>query len=381
MAKAMLGARERFLGILSRTADRVAAEDEFNRSVRALAGAAWEVARHRPPRIDHLAVFLPSNNVLYSCVLFGLIPSLYCDSIEMRPSSRVKDASRKVIELLRETCRPWISDRIRLIDLSQRAFTETCSCADAVIFTGQYENGVELMSRLSDKPLFLMFNSGPNPMIIGPQATPETTLRSLLISRLYNSGQDCLCADLVYVHRSILRGVTGQLSEMLRATANSESPPGSLVYADAVKQAEAYINEHSDQVVFGGETDVSRLLVEPTVIVHDSDMELNPPEFFSPVFCIAPYDDVADLEAWANTEWESARGMYAAVFGESQLNGPRLGTAVVLRDQTTFDHEDGNKPFGGYGVSANSVRLGDKRLHGRPLLLSAELAASAREQR
>ncbi|MWK37151.1 aldehyde dehydrogenase family protein [Actinomadura sp. J1-007] len=145
---------------------------------------------------------------------------------------------------------------------------------------------------------------------------------------------------------------------MLRATANSESPPGSLVYADAVKQAEAYINEHSDQVVFGGETDVSRLLVEPTVIVHDSDMELNPPEFFSPVFCIAPYDDVADLEAWANTEWESARGMYAAVFGESQLNGPRLGTAVVLRDQTTFDHEDGNKPFGGYGVSANSVRLG-----------------------
>ncbi|MWK37150.1 aldehyde dehydrogenase family protein [Actinomadura sp. J1-007] len=209
MAKAMLGARERFLGILSRTADRVAAEDEFNRSVRALAGAAWEVARHRPPRIDHLAVFLPSNNVLYSCVLFGLIPSLYCDSIEMRPSSRVKDASRKVIELLRETCRPWISDRIRLIDLSQRAFTETCSCADAVIFTGQYENGVELMSRLSDKPLFLMFNSGPNPMIIGPQATPETTLRSLLISRLYNSGQDCLCADLVYVHRSILRGSPG----------------------------------------------------------------------------------------------------------------------------------------------------------------------------
>src|SRR3954462_13660942 len=74
----LLRHREELIAVLCEAATHRAAGDELPRAVRALAGAAAEVARWRPARQSRLVVFMPSNNVLYSYVLFGLIPLLYC---------------------------------------------------------------------------------------------------------------------------------------------------------------------------------------------------------------------------------------------------------------------------------------------------------------
>ena len=380
LAEAVLTHRSALLDILTETATRTAAEDEINRSVRALAGAAWEVARNGPPRTGRLAVFLPSNNVLYSYVLFGLIPSLYCDEIVIRPSARTRATAFAVHALLATTCGPRVMERVRLVEESQRTFQTTCADADAVVFTGQYENGLEVMGKIGDRPLFLLFGSGPNPMIVGPQAAAERTTRAMLTSRLYNSGQDCLCSDLIFVHRSHLDAVVDDLKVALSAvrTVGRRSPGAvvaPLVYADAAEQAEKYISDHAERVVFGGRADSRTLRVDPTVILHDRSQQLHPPEFFSPIFCLTPYEDPSEIESWAFSPYELSRGMYASVFGEQRIDSRRLGTARVLRETTTFDHEDGNRPFGGHGPQAGAVRGPDGRLQARPLLLSAELAA------
>ncbi|MGD3110858.1 aldehyde dehydrogenase family protein [Streptomyces sp. YGL11-2] len=382
LADAILKNRNTLLDILVETATRTAAEDEINRSLRAISGAAWEIERNRPPQIGTLSVFLPSNNVLYSYMLFGVIPSLYTDRIEIRPSSRTRETAKAVHELLAKEYRFDATGQVSVVDASQKDFVASCRQSDAVVFTGQYENGLDVMERVGERPCFMLFGSGPNPMVIGPEAVPGQVNRALISSRLYNSGQDCLCTDLVFVHRSVLREVLADLKQSLRELPVTDRRlPGAvvapLVYADAAREAEAYIADHAGQVVFGGGADMRNLQVEPTVILHESSVGLHPPEFFSPIFSLVPYDDPAEIERWAASREEMERGMYATVFGEPQLTGTKLGSATILRDMTTFDHEDGNKPFGGHGPQAGSVRGNDGRLQARPLLLSAELAAWA----
>jgi len=382
LAAAVVKNRRALLEILVRTATRTAAEDEIRRSVRALAGAAWEIERNRPPRTGRLSVFLPSNNVLYSYVLFGMIPSLYVDRIEMRPSSRTRGTVEAVHELLAEACGFDDAQGVELVEASQKQFVTSCQDSDAVVFTGRFENGLDIMRSVDQQACFLFFGSGPNPMVIGPEAWPEGIQRSLVAARLYNSGQDCLSTDLVFVHRSILHEVVDRLGQRLsEIPITDRGQPGAvvsaLVYADAARAASAYISDHAGRVVFGGYADPRSLLVQPTVILHEYGEQLHPPEHFAPIFSLVPYEDVAEIRRWAATPAELIRGMYATVFGEQRLTGQRLGTAVVLREVTTFDHEDGNRPFGGYGVQAGSVRGVDGQLSGRPLLLSAELAAWA----
>lgn len=373
LTQALLHRRDALLEVLTQTASRDSAEDEFSRSIRVLGGASWEIARFDPPKIDQLSVFLPSNNVLYSYVLFGLVPSLYCDQVVIRPSSRTRNTASAVHEIVTQSIVDY-ADRIELTSESQRNFVGRCEISDAVVFTGQYENGVDIMSRLSERALYLMFGSGPNPLIVGPRANQDVTRRALLGARLYNSGQDCLCSDIIFVHQSRLNQILDMLMADL-ARIEKRGMPTSSVYPDAVTGAKRYLTTHANRVVFGGAVDTGRLVVSPTVVLHSTaDGLQHPPEFFSPIFSIVPYNDVAEIFHWACSSLEMERGMFAMVFGEPRITDPRLGSAVVLHDMTTFDHEDGNKPFGGFGVRASSARTIDGSLSARPLLLSAELA-------
>jgi len=119
---------------------------------------------------------------------------------------------------------------------------------------------------------------------------------------------------------------------------------------------------------------VAARTVAPSILVDDLHPDLRPPEFFSPVFLVCAYDDAAQIEQWATMPAELARGMYMSVYGEPDLQSAVIGTSIVNRDCTTFDVEDGNRPFGGYGVQASSVHERG-RLTARPLLVSAEFSA------
>lgn len=372
---ATLEAQADLLGLLTEITPYDAARDELHRAISALSGATWEIARNDPRQLGRVGIFLPSNNVFYSYVLLGLIPSLYSDEVAIRPSARTREAAIALHSVMTARC-PELLDTVRLADASQRDFVKVCAGSDATVFTGQYDNGLNVMDRVGPDPLFLLLGSGPNPMVIGPEADLATACRALLLSRLYNSGQDCLCTDLVFVHRSALEPVLDRLRQTLSTVVpGPREEPGTmvapLVYEDAAQGAAEFLEGHRQHVVHGGEVQLDELVVEPTVVLLPEAGDFQPPELFSPIFCVAPYDDVAEIQEWAASPFELDRGMYATVYGEGRLTGERLGTAVICRDMTTFDLEDGNQPFGGYGVQASSVRR-EGEFAARPLLLSAE---------
>ncbi|MER5571365.1 aldehyde dehydrogenase family protein [Streptomyces goshikiensis] len=380
LAGALLDQRDALLSVLTGVATRKAAEDEFLRSLRAVSGAPWEILRNSPRRLRRLATFLPSNNLLYSYMLFGAIPSLYTDEIRIRPSARVARSAMAVHEILGPAVRAC-GGRVEMAPVSQRAFLADCASSDAVVFTGQPENAATLAARLPYGALFLAFGSGPNPVVVGPEADLDAACRGVLAARLYNSGQDCLCTDIVFVHRSVAREVVTRLADDLATvrTGDRRSPSTTvapLVYPDAVDGAAAFLAGHRESVVRGGGVDAVRGTVEPSLLHVPWQAGLHPPEFFSPVVLTMEYEHAGQIRQWLHSPEETARGMYVSVFGEPGLTQTRVSTSVVCQERITFDIEDGNRPFGGYGPRAGSVRrLGS--VTGRPLLLSAEAGRRA----
>ncbi|GAA3492884.1 aldehyde dehydrogenase family protein [Streptomyces cremeus] len=377
LSRVLLRRQEELLSVLTRVATHQAAQDEFFRSLRVLAGAPWELSRTVPGRLGRLATFLPSNNLLYSYVLFGVVPSLYTDRVLIRPSARVSETAMAVHDILGPMVREW-GGNLDMRRVSQREFLDDCALSDAVVFTGQPDNAEHVARRLPRESLLLSFGSGPNPVVVGPDSDPDTVCRTVLDARLYNSGQDCLSTDIVFLHRSVAREVTARLADALRAVevGDRRDPAtrvSSLVYPDAVAGADRFLTENRELVVVGGGTDVERNIVEPTLLHMPWNARFHPPEFFSPVLLTMEYDDPAQIVEWLNTPMERERGMYVSNFGEPGLAGPRIGTSTVCENQITFDVEDGNRPFGGYGPRAGNVRRFGE-IQGRPLLLSAEAA-------
>ncbi|WP_434599911.1 aldehyde dehydrogenase family protein [Streptomyces sp. A5-4] len=369
--------RAELVATLETFGTRTAAVDEISNSVAALRGASAELAAHRPRTVGGLGVFLPSNNVLYSYVLFGLIPLLYSSHITMRPSQRVASQSQHIHRIITSDAAFRGTLPIELVSLTQRQFIARCAESDVVVFNGRPANALAVGDRLPDRTALLAFGSGPNPVVVGADADVKTVAEDVVRTRLYNSGQDCLCPDIVFAHDDVADDL---LTAMGEAVANVPVGPladptttvAPLSYPDAVEQAAAFLSNHPGRTVTGGQADLTTGLVTPTVIDLPWDPSFRPPEFFSPVICVMRYSSGEDIVKWLDSPSERRRGMYVSVYGESAVRGQRAGNSVVLREQTALDAENGNEPLGGYGPEASHVRVGSS-LTARPLLLSAEL--------
>lgn len=373
MIKGLLDRRGELLEALTEVATYQSAVDELHRSIRVLAGAPWELTRNEPQELDHLAVFLPSNNILYSYTLFCLVPSLYSRRITARSSTRVRAVAERVHAILGDLT----DGTVQLTTATQRQFTQLCATADAVVFTGQPDNARQVVAAVGAGPRVLAFGSGPNPFVVGPEADVSAAVRDLVSARLYNSGQDCLCPDVTFVHSSVAAEFVEALSAVVsELRVGDRRDPATLVapivYPDAVEQAEQFLTEHRRHVRVGGQVRADDGVVEPAVVTLPWIDDFDPPEFFAPVFAVVEYYDAHQLGRWFTSDTERQRGMYASVYGEPDLPHDLIGTTAICRERTTFDIEDGNRPFGGYGVDAGCVHTAEG-LVARPLLLSAEL--------
>lgn len=378
MAEVVLNSRHDLVEELSKIATYQASLDEVRAAVRLLTGSKWELDRYRPDRLRQVAVFLPSNNILYSYVLFGVMSAMYADGVVMRPAAAAHATAARVHEILGDTVRAVTGSAVELTSESQRSFRERCADAQAVVFNGQYTNGFEIARRLPRTVVVLGFCAGPNPMVVGPEADVVAACDRLLAQRLFNSGQDCLCTDLVFVHSSLAEEFSDILTRHLAGLSFGErADPATVIsplyYINAVTAAADFLHQHRDWVSYGGEVDVESRRVAPTIVRFPSEVEFHPPEFFAPIFALQSYDDALSVHNWLNSPQELRRGMYVSIFGEPAFVESVIGTSVVCAEATTFDVEDGNAPFGGYGEQANFVWQ-DGRPCGRPLLLSSEVA-------
>ncbi|MEV7028186.1 aldehyde dehydrogenase family protein, partial [Kitasatospora sp. NPDC093558] len=325
-----------------------AAGYELEAALATLDGAEGEVARHRPPAVGRSAVFMPSNLILYSYVLYLLVPSLFTRDLVFRPSSQVKDQMASLHAMLA----PVHGLPVELATTSQREFVEEeAARADVVVFTGAYRNAEQVRAQLSPGQLFLFLGSGVNPFVIAPGADVARAARDAVEIRLLNSGQDCLGPDLLCVHESLLTPfVDALVTELKGLRYGSYTEPdadyGPLFYEGALEEAALFLARHRERIVHGGAVDFAGRRVDPAVVLGPpATPRTQVPEFFAAVFNLTPYRDEHALAAVLTTGMFTERALGSSVYGHAPALVKALGRrTTVTTDTTLLAIDDGNAP-------------------------------------
>ncbi|MEV0281367.1 aldehyde dehydrogenase family protein [Streptomyces sp. NPDC050610] len=364
------------LGILTEISPHQTAAAEIRSFLAALDGAEEEIRRERPGRVPRTAVFMPSNIPLYSYALYTLVASLYSDRIAFRPSSEIKSQTQRLHALLA----PVHGLPVKIFELSQRKFvTGPVREADLIVFTGNYANAEIIREGLAEDQLFLFFGRGINPFVIAPDADLTRAAHDVTNIRLYNSGQDCFGPDVVFAPRGRTEEFVGLLSAELNSLRFGQNTDpavdyGPIYYDSALVNCSDYLVRHARHIRHGGRIDLPSRRIEPTVLLWDFDDKIPLDEMFAPVFNVVAYHSARRLRERLSSPFFGERALGAMVYG----NDPETVKVLTKRhqtcvDRTLLDAEDGNRPFGGFGMMANYRSYGGER-HAEPLLMSRAVA-------
>jgi acyl-coenzyme A synthetase/AMP-(fatty) acid ligase/acyl-CoA reductase-like NAD-dependent aldehyde dehydrogenase len=364
------------MSILTEISPHHTASAEIRSFLATLDGAEEEIRRVRPGCVPRAAVFMPSNIPLYSYALYMLVASLYSERVTFRPSSENKSQMRQLHDLLA----PVHGLPVDLFELSQRKFvTGPVREADLIVFTGNYSNAESIREGLAEDQLFLFFGRGINPFVIAPDADLTRAAHDVARIRLYNSGQDCFGPDVVFAPQGRTEEFVDLLSVKLTSLCfGQNSDPGvdygPICYDSALVNCSDYLVRHVSHIRHGGRIDLLSRRIEPTVLLWGFDDKIPLAEMFAPVFNVVAYPSARRLRERLSSPYFSERALGAMVYG----NDPETVKVLSKRHHTCVNHtlldaDDGNWPFGGFGMRANYIFYGGER-HAEPLLVSQAVA-------
>ncbi|CAJ1314005.1 hypothetical protein AASFL403_02290 [Paenibacillus nuruki] len=371
----LIESRQEVLDILSCISSYRAANAEIDSTILTLQGALKEIETHQPNIQESMAVFMPSNVILYSYALYLLVPSLYVKTIHFRPSSHVIE----YVNRLHEKLQPIHQLPIFQQKVSQKVFmSDFVQPADIVIFTGSYSNAEQIKKQIQKNQLYIFFGQGINPFIIGPDANIELAVDDVIRMRLFNSGQDCLGPDIILIHESIADYFKSSLIERLdglmfgeKTDPNANYSP--IFYKDILYSISEYFNTNDQFIIYGGGIDFRTKKMEPTILYSEIDQNLEFIEYFSPVFNVVSYKVEEQLTQRISSSYFSERAMGCSLYGSEHL-APFLRKKHTLTiNETLEDVDQGNKAFGGYGTMSNYIYY-NMKLISKPVLISEIVA-------
>lgn len=366
--------KDSFLDLLTNISPYKSAVEEIELTLDTLEGAANELEKHRPPVVDKMAVFMPSNLILYSYVLYLVIPSFYIRNIYFRPSSYVNVYVNQLHKMFNDI-NP-ISIEIK--NLSQREFLDDyVNNSNIILFTGAYKNAEKIKKKIKKDQMYLFFGQGVNPIIISDQADIDKAVQDVINVRVFNSGQDCLGPDVLFVNESIcdifINKLITQIKELKYGDNQDKNADyGPIYYTSTLEELACFLNRNC-RIVHGGAIDFSSKIVEPTVLYSRLEDAVNAMEFYSPIFNVVSYKDRNQLYELLNTSYYRERAMGASVYGDQVLAELLTKKHTVSVDETLMDIEDGNMPFGGYGPMSNYISY-YRKLIIEPILLSKAIS-------
>lgn len=209
-----------------------------------------------------------------------------------------------------------------------------------ITFTGSTEVGKLLMRGAADTVKKVSLELGGHaPVIVFGDADLEKAVNGVIVSKFRNAGQTCVCANRIYVEKSILPAFTERLREEVAKIKvglgdNPESNIGPLINEAAYIKVQKHINdaiEKGASIELGGK----RLpqydkgyFFEPTIISGIQDnMVIMQEETFGPVAPLIEFENIEEVIQKANS---SRYGLAAYAFTES------LNTAITAYEKLEF---------------------------------------------
>ena len=214
-----------------------------------------------------------------------------------------------------------------------------------VSLTGSVEAGIQTMAAAAANVTKVSLElGGKAPGIVMPDADLNLAVKSIIASRVINTGQVCDCCERVYVHSSIKETLLEKLTAGMKAVKagnpaeTADLDMGPLVEAAALKSVQAKVDKAVAQgatLALGGKRIGTKgYFFEPTILTNcTQEMDIIREETFGPVLPVVEFTDTEDAIRWANDcEYGLTSSVYtqnldvafklirALKFGETYIN-------------------------------------------------------------
>lgn len=194
-----------------------------------------------------------------------------------------------------------------------------------ISFTGSTKTGAILMQQASSTVKKLSLELGGNaPVIVFEDADIEKAVKGAIASKYRNAGQTCVCANRIFVHRSIEKEFIEKYTDAVKTLkvgngADSNVSVGPLINHDAVDKVKNLLKDAIDkgaEIKLGGHSHLKgALFFEPTVITNcNADMLLSREEIFGPVAAFYSFETDEEVVRYAN---DTLYGLAAYFFTEN----------------------------------------------------------------
>jgi coniferyl-aldehyde dehydrogenase len=292
--------------------------------------------------------------------------------VMIKPSELTPKTSALLAELIAKTFTPeHVSVATGGVEVAQ-AFSSLPF--DHLLFTGSTSIGRMVMRAASENlvPVTLELG-GKSPALIDRDVDFEAGVTSLLLGKLYNSGQTCIAPDYLLVHSSrvdeVVERIRSQTAKMFPRLADNEDF-ASIINARHRERLLEYLEDARTkgatllEINPGDEAperfaDANKLPLTLLLDVDDS-MRVMQDEIFGPLLPIKSYTDLDEAIGYINAH---PRPLAAYVYSESAKTRDRFGERVVSGalsiNATAVHFAQDELPFGGVGHS------GMGQYHGR----------------
>ena len=207
---------------------------------------------------------------------------------------------------------------------------------------------------------------GKNPAVVGHTADVADSAKRIMLARLTNGGQLCLCPDYVFVPRQSVDRFTAAAIDVATDVTTKGAVDGlvSIVNDRNFDRVVALIDDaqkRGAQVhTVPSPSDRQRRRISPTLLTDvTDDMQIAREEVFGPVLSVLPYDDIESVVAYVNAR---PTPLAAYWFGPKDATFETYVRFVNSGGMTVNDfavHCSVNgAPFGGVGNSGSGAYHG-----------------------
>ncbi|MGQ9370276.1 NAD-dependent succinate-semialdehyde dehydrogenase [Azospirillum sp. A39] len=204
----------------------------------------------------------------------------------------------------------------------------------ALSFTGSTAVGRRLLAASAATVKRVSMELGGHaPFILFPDVPLEDAVAAAVAAKFATSGQDCLAANRIYVHRGAYDRFVHAFARAVAALAVGDgfapgTDVGPLMHERAVVKCEEHVADavaRGARLVTGGQR-LGGLFYQPAVLADVTPaMRIYREETFGPVAAVVPFDDADDVAAMAN---DSEYGLAAYLFTGDVRRVQRLTAAL-----------------------------------------------------
>lgn len=227
---------------------------------------------------------------------------------------------------------------------------------DYIFFTGSVAVGKVIAKAAAENltPITLELG-GKNPCIIDETANLKLAAKRIVWGKFINAGQTCIAPDYILIQKNMkVNFLSFLMEEIIKAYGKKmEKSPDFARIINTKNWVRLDSMIEKEKVVFGGETDASKLYISPTIIEEPAlDSPIMKEEIFGPLLPILTYETEAEIQN-VISRYEKPLAFY--VFSENKSFAKKLITTYSFGggciNDTVVHFSNKRLPFGGVGHS------------------------------